>query len=165
MKRIHFRYIILGIFVLCIIFLLITVYKQKEVVNTLKISLATLQSDYEKLEQNRIKDIIFTKPLSKEEAETFLHNLEMVNELYEYESLRALEIANKCFSLSREGKMESSWIESVIEHNNYYEAYTIEIITSNDEHFWFQFYNDSSNTFSIKKGDNREILLYMELYD
>jgi len=100
-------------------------------------------------------------PLSLFEVETFQHNIEILEAFYGVPSDRPAAIANACFGLKRDCKMASAWIEEIQEYNipenNYY---CIRIITDDKESYWFSFEYDSSYIYMIRKGDDKETLLY-----
>lgn len=152
--------VITIILILCIIFAIIKIERLNSTVEALDSVISNMESNYNTLLRAVNRNIIFSVPLTTEEAETFCHNINILNELYGRESMRSVEIANQCFSLKRNSDMESAWIENVIEHTNHINYYRIEIVTDDGEHYWFEFDYDSSFVYAIHKGENRETLLF-----
>ena len=138
-----------------------TIFRLNKKVEMIQSNYTLLQSTCEQLSNKMAEYIWASEPLSVEEVETFQHNLEILTEFYGLPSNRLTEIAKYCYSLKRSGQMESSWITSVSEHkipeNSYY---SIEIVTEDEEHYWFNFDYNSSFIYAIFKGTNNKTLLY-----
>lgn len=159
------RNTVFRIIICCVTAILafVTVYtlcKFDKTIKDYEAKVEMLEEDYEKLLSAVNRDIIYSTPLKTEEAEAFSHNVLTVNSFYGFKSLRSVEIANKCFSLKREGKMESSWIDSLKEHTDYMSYYCMEVITDDGQHYWFHFEYEGSGILKIYKGENKESIIY-----
>ena len=146
--------------VLCFVFTFGMMIKLNKSIDALKTEINTLQEDYDNLSDNVDRKIAEAAPLSVGEINIFKHNLDFLNEIYGFSSNWSGVIANQCHTLKRNGKMESSKIIRAIKHNNS-KGYTdcMEIITEDEEHYWFEYYGENSIAV-IYKGAQRETVLY-----
>ena len=116
------------------------------------------------LSQRLANYITTDAPLSVAEVETFQHNIDVLNNFYGRTSNRSTAIANQCITLKRAGSMGSARIVEVKEHNNSSKReYWLEILTDDNEHYWFWFEYDSSYIYAALKGENKDVLLFRKV--
>lgn len=94
-------------------------------------------------------------PLSVDEAETYQHNIRMLDELFGHKDIRSEIIADQCYVLKREGEMKSSRIASFVEH---VDTEMIGFITQGGEYYWFSFSGNS--IYAILRGADRKEILF-----
>lgn len=137
------------------------IFKLNQKIDLLQSDYDLLQSDYNYLSDMIAERDLMSAPLTVKEVETFQHNLDVLTEFYGIPSNRPTAIAEQCYTLKRRRQMESSWITSVTEHkipeNSYY---CIEIITEDEQHYWFDFRYETSEICAIHKGESKDTLLY-----
>lgn len=150
--------ILIAILVLCffITFWMLIMLNGK--INTLQAEINILRDGHDRLSGEVDRKIAESAPLTIEEVETFQHNIDILNDLYPAPRDLPVTIARQCFTLQRNGKMESSRIINVVNHTPPEER-SVEIITEDGEHYWFLFY-ESGSIHTISKGENKETLLF-----
>ena len=149
MKKVWFLFCV--ILVSCLVILLVMLF-------ILSRKTENLQKNYEKLYKQISESILLSAPLADEESETYQHNMKMLDSFFGYESICSEVIANQCFVLKRQSKMECSKIERIVKYET---PGTIELIMQDGEHYWFYMNGDSIT--GILKGANGEDTLFAVL--
>ena len=116
-------------------------------INSLQAEIKAIQDDYDLFTLEMRQNISSAAPLTSRELIIIQENMTLLNDFFGSQSERPAIVAQQLFVLDRSKKIETASISQIKKHTEPYICY--EIITLDDEHYWFTFIDDTSTISSI----------------
>ena len=151
---------ILVAFLILSFFMQITLNKK---INYLQAEIKSIQEDYSLFVMEMRQNISSATPLTSRELIIIQENMTLLNDFFGSQSELPAVIAQQLFILERSKKIETASISQIKKHTKPYISY--EIITLDDEHYWFTFLANTSTISSILKGVDKESVIFAAVDD